>query len=103
MYGRVVAGPETLARQSPGRFDGAVPDPARGAVAASNLATAGSETHEPTAVAWEDGVITDVGPAEDLAGIAPEWFEGCTIAPGFVDCHTHLPSPDGVRTSSRHA
>ena len=25
------------------------------------------------------------------AGVEPEWFEGCTIAPGFVDCHTHLP------------
>ncbi|MGH2671660.1 MAG: imidazolonepropionase [Actinomycetota bacterium] len=68
-----------------------MPDPSRGAVAASNLATAGSETHEPTAVAWENGVITHVGPAESLAGIDPEWFEGCTIAPGFVDCHTHLP------------
>ena len=22
---------------------------------------------------------------------SPRWFEGCTIAPGFVDCHTHLP------------
>jgi imidazolonepropionase len=32
-----------------------------------------------------------VGPAEGLAGIEPEWHEGCTIAPGFVDCHTHLP------------
>ena len=114
MYGRSLAARETLARQPRGRFDGAVPDPSRGAVAASNLATAGGdvatadglepiplvrgedggvarETKEPTAVAWEDGVITYVGPAEDLAGIDPEWFEGCTLAPGFVDCHTHLP------------
>jgi imidazolonepropionase len=91
VYGRINAGPETLARQPPGRFDDAVPDPSRGAVAASNLATAGSETHEPTAVAWEDGVITYIGPAEDLVGVDPEWHEGCTIAPGFVDCHTHLP------------
>lgn len=110
----MLAGTKTLARQPAGRFDGAVPDPSRGAVAASNLATAGgdvatagglepsvlvrgedrgavSETHEPTAVAWENGVITYVGAAEGLAGIEPEWFEGCTIAPGFVDCHTHLP------------
>jgi imidazolonepropionase len=91
VYGRSLAGPETLARQPRGRFDGAVPDPSRGAVAASNLATAGSETHAPSAVAWEDGVIIYAGPAEDLAGIEPEWFEGCSIAPGFVDCHTHLP------------
>lgn len=68
-----------------------MPGPSRGAVAASNLATAGSETHAPAAVAWEDGVITYAGPAEGLVGIEPEWFEGGTIAPGFVDCHTHLP------------
>jgi len=40
-------------------------------------------------VAWEDGVITYVGPANGLPGA--ELFDGCTIAPGFVDCHTHLP------------
>jgi imidazolonepropionase len=121
VYGRSLSSPgtlapeaETLARRLPGRFDGAVPGPPRGAVAASNLATAGgsiatpdglepiplvrgedpgiaSETHAPAAVAWEDGVITYVGSAEGLVGLEPEWFEGCTIAPGFVDCHTHLP------------
>ena len=42
-------------------------------------------------MAWEDGVITYVGPADGLTDVEPEWFEGCTIAPGFVDCHTHLP------------
>jgi imidazolonepropionase len=42
-------------------------------------------------VAWDRGVITYVGPADGLVGLEPEWFEGCTIAPGFVDCHTHLP------------
>jgi imidazolonepropionase len=84
-----------------------VPDaPSTGAVAASNLATpelgAGArlvrgagpwavESGEPRAVAWEDGVITYVGPPDGLDGVEPEWFEGCTIAPGFVDCHTHLP------------
>src|SRR5918995_6264516 len=94
-------------------------EPSRGAVAASNLvtvtvtatgdaATRGSgeripvvrgndvggtlETGAPTAVAWDDeGVITFVGPADELTGIEPDWFEGCTVAPGFVDCHTHLP------------
>jgi imidazolonepropionase len=82
-----------------------MPDPSRGAVAASNLVTpelageplvrgarpSARETGAPTAVAWENGVITYVGPAEELTGIEPDWSEGCTIAPGFVDCHTHLP------------
>jgi imidazolonepropionase len=91
-----------------------MPDSERGAVAASNLVTAGGdvatrddlepiltargdvgaarETEAPTAVAWDDdGVITFVGPADELTGVEPDWFESCTIAPGFVDCHTHLP------------
>jgi imidazolonepropionase len=50
-----------------------------------------SESGAPGAVAWEDGVITYVGPADAVTDVEPEWFEGCTIAPGFVDCHTHLP------------
>ncbi|HZD18548.1 MAG TPA: imidazolonepropionase, partial [Actinomycetota bacterium] len=80
-------------------------DPTRGAVAASTLASAASVSHDdttptrgeeavewgPAAVAWEDGLITYVGPADGLAGVEAEWFEDCTIAPGFVDCHTHLP------------
>jgi imidazolonepropionase len=44
----------------------------------------------PGAVAWEDGVLTYVGPPEDLP-VEAERLEGVTIAPGFVDCHTHLP------------
>jgi imidazolonepropionase len=91
-------------------LDEPVLEPARGAVAATNLAgppvVAGAGTAParrrgsvetwpqewgPAAVAWEDGIITFVGRAEELSGVEPEWFEGCTIAPGFVDCHTHLP------------
>ena len=86
-----------------------MPEPARGAVAASTIASqavlAGRgpvparaeefatwpEERGPGAVVWEDGVITYVGPPEGLSGVEPDWFEGCTIAPGFVDCHTHLP------------
>ena len=80
-----------------------MPEPARGAIAAPNLATPPAdapvrgdgpwavESGSPSAVAWEEGVLTYVGPADGLAGIEPEWFEGGTIAPGFVDCHTHLP------------
>jgi imidazolonepropionase len=76
---------------------------ASGAIAATSLATP-SEQHGQVrgegpwpaesveqAVAWEEGLITYVGPADGLGGVEPEWFEGCTIAPGFVDCHTHLP------------
>jgi imidazolonepropionase len=90
-------------------LDDPVPEPARGAVAASYLASPGvvagvgtvlsrNDDWEawpvewgPAAVAWEDGVITYIGDPEGLAGVEPECFEGCTIAPGFVDCHTHLP------------
>jgi imidazolonepropionase len=79
------------------------PSPARGALAATTLVTptgpppirGGDAAHvlevREGAVAWEDGRITFVGPARDLAGVEPEWFDGCTISPGFVDCHTHLP------------
>jgi imidazolonepropionase len=78
------------------------PTPASGAVAATTLVTPvgrapvrGADAARVLevregAVAWEGGEITFVGPAADLAA-EPEWFEGCTIAPGFVDCHTHLP------------
>lgn len=80
-----------------------VPDGTRGAVAASSLVTPvgpgpirRAALGDPTviergAVAWKDGAITFVGPADELTDVEPEWFEGCTIAPGFVDCHTHLP------------
>ena len=80
-----------------------MPNHARGAIAATSLATPPADHATvrgdgpwPTesveqAVAWDEGVITYVGPADGLTGVEPEWFEGCTIAPGFVDCHTHLP------------
>jgi imidazolonepropionase len=82
-------------------FHDAVSDPTSGAVAATSLITPGSDAvrgdgpwpREETeqAVAWQDGVITYVGPADGLSGADPDWFESCTIVPGFVDCHTHLP------------
>src|SRR4029450_8794318 len=84
-------------------FHVGVPEHASGAIAATNLVTpspdleqgrghrAGPEESVEQAVAWEEGLITYVGPADDLAGVEPEWFEGCTIAPGFIDCHPHLP------------
>jgi imidazolonepropionase len=61
------------------------PLPARGEqLAATVIAQAG--------IAWEDGLLTYVGPAgglpwEPTVGDADS---GC-IVPGFVDCHTHLP------------
>ena len=78
-----------------------MPDPANGAVAATTLVTPSTsparrdgpwpeEAHD-QAVGWEDGRITYVGPVDGLGGVEPERFDGCTIAPGFVDCHTHLP------------
>jgi imidazolonepropionase len=93
---------ETVAPHPSLLFHDVVPDHARGAIAASSLATPPDhamvrgdgpwpiESAE-QAVAWDEGVITYVGPADGLTGVEPEWFEGCTIAPGFVDCHTHLP------------
>ena len=77
--------------------------PAGGALAATTVVTPVGEPPVPGAdatrvleipngaVAWEDGQITFVGPADELTGVAPDRFDGCTIAPGFVDCHTHLP------------
>jgi imidazolonepropionase len=44
------------------------------------------------ALAWEEGSLVYVGPADGLpAGFDPTVHEGCTVVPGFVDCHTHLP------------
>jgi cytosine/adenosine deaminase-related metal-dependent hydrolase len=36
----------------------------------------------------DDGRVAAVGPAADLG--AGERFAGCVIAPGFVNCHSHL-------------
>ena len=77
-------------------FDRRVHSLERGALAATSLATVDPATGVATeiadgAVAWEDGVLTYVGPADGLDAADVERFEGCTIAPGFVDAHTHLP------------
>ena len=50
------------------------------------------EVHVPGAVAWTGEEITYVGPPQGLPDDLPvEHFDDATIAPGFVDCHTHLP------------
>src|SRR5581483_10601066 len=82
-----------------------MPEPSsrRGAIVASALVTPtgpapvrGRSSAEPlvlrdAGVAWEDGAITYVGPADGLPASSPEVFEGGFVVPGFVDCHTHLP------------
>ncbi len=42
-------------------------------------------------VAWQDGLVTYAGPRAGYDGPVDEAFDGCTLVPGFVDCHTHLP------------
>src|SRR5512132_513996 len=69
-------------------FMSGVPHHPSGAIAATSLATPSSDHGQvrgegswpaesaEQAVAWEDGVITYVGPPERLPGVEPEWFEG---------------------------
>ena len=62
------------------------PLPARGATATASV------LDEPAGVAWEDGVLTYVGPADGLpwpAAIGSA--DRGLLVPGFVDCHVHLP------------
>jgi imidazolonepropionase len=47
---------------------------------------------EPAGVAWEDGVLTYVGPAGGLPWPATVGQpDRGLLVPGFVDCHVHLP------------
>ncbi len=76
---------------------------ASGAVTASTVLTVtgpaprrGPELSEPAAVAdgaiaWEDGTLSYVGPASGLPVSDHDDLGEATVAPGFVDCHTHLP------------
>ena len=62
------------------------PLPARGAAATASV------LGEPAGVAWEDGILTYVGPAGGLpwpAAIGSA--DRGLLIPGFVDCHVHLP------------
>ncbi len=62
------------------------PLPARGAAATASVIA------EPAGVAWEDGLLTYVGPAGGLpwpAAIGSA--DRGLLVPGFVDCHVHLP------------
>ena len=47
---------------------------------------------EPAGVAWEDGILTYVGPAGGLPWPATIGsVDHGLLVPGFVDCHVHLP------------
>lgn len=62
------------------------PLPARGAAATASV------LDEPAGVAWEDGILTYVGPAGGLP--SPPTIgspDRGMLVPGFVDCHVHLP------------
>ncbi len=62
------------------------PLPARGAAATASVLT------EPAGVAWEDGILTYVGPAGGLPWPAAVGSaDRGLLIPGFVDCHVHLP------------
>lgn len=46
----------------------------------------------PVGVAWEDGVLTYVGPAAGLPTVSTVGSpDRGLLVPGFVDCHVHLP------------
>ena len=62
------------------------PLPARGAAAAASVLDG------PAGVAWEDGILTYVGPADGLPWPATVGVpDRGLLIPGFVDCHVHLP------------
>jgi imidazolonepropionase len=62
------------------------PLPARGAAATASV------LDEPAGVAWEDGILTYVGPAGGLPWPAAVGSANRgLLVPGFVDCHVHLP------------
>ena len=62
------------------------PLPARGAAATASVFPG------PAGVAWEDGILTYVGPADGLPWPpAMGTPDRGLLVPGFVDCHVHLP------------
>ena len=71
------------------RFDGV----AIGATLATLDADAGYGLVEDATLAWKDGAVAYLGPhdpALESAAAEVHRFDGGVIAPGLVDCHTHL-------------
>ncbi len=54
-------------------------------------ATTALDRVEDAVVAWDGETIVYAGPLAGWQGDIDERFDGCTVAPGFVDAHTHLP------------
>ncbi|MFF2813563.1 amidohydrolase family protein [Streptomyces sp. NPDC058000] len=55
----------------------------------------GGATLADAAVLFQDGLITAVGPVDEVVPGAPEGtvrtdFPGATVLPGLIDCHVHL-------------
>src|SRR6266508_4952684 len=54
-------------------------------------ATRSPPVYRDAVVAWEGDTVVYAGPGSAWDGDIDERFDACSVVPGFVDCHTHLP------------